>query len=131
MPAIDYTWATGKRKTAIARVRIAKGNGKIIINGREPQDYLQRADLVRHIQKPLEACDARSEYDVFVNVSGGGVRGQAGAIRHGIARALDKSDNKNHSTLKKNGFLTRDPRVVERKKYGRKGARKRFQFSKR
>ncbi len=127
----NYIWATGRRKNAIARVRLRKGTGKIEINKRELTDYFNRRSLQNYIRKPLEVVDVEGKFDVFVNAHGGGVSGQAGAIRHGIARALCKVDEKNRPALKKNGFLTRDPRMVERKKYGKHGARRSTQFSKR
>jgi small subunit ribosomal protein S9 len=123
--------ATGRRKTAVARVRLATGTGKITVNGRPFESYFvvdsQRTDVLR----PLAATETATKFDVRVNVSGGGLVGQAGAVRHGIARALLTVDANLRPTLKSHGFLTRDPRMKERKKYGQPGARKRFQFSKR
>ncbi len=127
----NYIFATGRRKNAVARVRVKKGSGKIEINKRNIEDYLPRKILQMIINQPFEVTDNISKYDVFVNVCGGGISGQAGANRHGISRALCKADGKNRPALKKNGFLTRDPRMVERKKFGRRGARKSTQFSKR
>ena len=122
---------TGKRKTAVARVYLQDGNGKISINNKPLEDYFPSADLKLLILKPLEVTDNVEKIDVFIRVSGGGPSGQAGACLHGISRALSKYDSSNHKTLKENGFLTRDSRMVERKKYGQRGARKKFQFSKR
>jgi small subunit ribosomal protein S9 len=127
----DYKRATGRRKKSIARILMKKGNGKITINGKTPKDYLQRESLEMMINQPLEVTGNETSFDIIVNVIGGGVTGQAGAIRHGISRALINIDSTNRSVLKKNGFLTRDSRMKERKKYGQKAARKKFQFSKR
>ena len=122
---------TGRRKSAVARVRLAAGTGKFTINGRALDHYFvvdaQRVDVLR----PLTATDTTAKFDVRVSVSGGGLTGQAGAVRHGIARALLEADANLRPVLKSNGFLTRDPRMKERKKYGQPGARKRFQYSKR
>jgi small subunit ribosomal protein S9 len=123
--------ATGKRKTAIARVRVALGTGNFQVNGRGLEEYFPREALQMQIRQPLEAVNAVGNYDIFVNLCGGGVGGQAGALRHGIARALEKIDPNLRPTLKRGGFLTRDARKKERKKYGQRGARARFQFSKR
>ncbi len=123
--------ATGKRKTSIARVRVALGTGNFKINGRGLEDYFPREALQMQIRQPLEAVNAVGNYDIFANLSGGGVGGQAGALRHGIARALEKIDPSLRPALKRGGFLTRDARKKERKKYGQRGARARFQFSKR
>jgi len=123
--------ATGRRKTSVARVRLKKGKGSITINKRNLVDYFPRQLHQIMVKQPLETCDAVITFDIFINVKGGGLSGQAGAVRHGIARALILADAKNRSPLKKNGYLTRDPRMIERKKYGKKGARKSFQFSKR
>ena len=127
----NVIFATGRRKTSVARVRIMKGTGKIIVNGKDLNDYFPAGNYVMIVRQPLEAINFKNDQDILVNVYGGGVTGQAGAIRHGIARALDFLDESNHTALKSNKFLTRDPRMVERKKYGQKKARKRFQFSKR
>jgi len=124
-------FATGRRKTSVARVKLIKGKGKIIINRKEIKEYFPAGNYEMIVRQPLEAVNFKNDYDIYVNVYGGGLSGQAGAIRHGIARALDFLDSANHSALKANSFLTRDPRMVERKKFGRKKARKRFQFSKR
>ena len=124
-------YATGKRKNSIARVWMTPGAGKIVINGRTIEDYFGREVLRMIINQPLELVNALGKYDINVLASGGGTSGQAGALRHGISKALLEIDPETRGALKKAGFLTRDPRVVERKKYGRPGARKRFQFSKR
>jgi len=122
---------TGRRKTAVARVRIAPGAGKITINGRALENYfLTESQRILALQA-LTVTETVSKYNVRVNVTGGGPNGQAGAVRHGIARALLQVDAALRPTLKSNGLLTRDPRMKERKKYGQPGARKRFQFSKR
>jgi small subunit ribosomal protein S9 len=123
-------YATGRRKTAVARVWLTAGNGKIMINSRQLGEYFGELQA-QAIKAPLAALTAEADYDVWATVKGGGVNGQAGALRHGIARALVVADEHNRKTLRKLGFLTRDSRMVERKKYGRPGARKRFQFSKR
>jgi len=125
-------WGTGRRKKAVARVRlIPNGTGAIIINGRSIDDYCPSETVKLVIRQPLVLTEKTSAYDVFVNVSGGGYTGQAGAIRHGIARALIVAEPELRSSLKKAGFLTRDPRMKERKKYGLKKARRAPQFSKR
>lgn len=121
----------GRRKTAVARVYLRPGKGNWKINGRTPVDYFPRPLYVQQIQKPLAIGKAESQFDVKVNVRGGGLTGQAGAIQLGLARALVAADEGLRSTLKSEGLLTRDPRMVERKKYGQPKARKRFQFSKR
>lgn len=123
--------STGRRKTAVARVRLAAGSGKIIINGRPLENYFGIEDLRATVMQPLVRTDAATKYDVRVNVTGGGPSGQAGAVRHGIARALLRADAIYRPVLKAEGLLTRDPRMKERKKYGQPGARKRFQYSKR
>jgi small subunit ribosomal protein S9 len=122
---------TGRRKTAVARVRLATGSGKITVNGRAFETYFPTEMLRMVVQQPLVTTDSASKYDVRVNVEGGGPAGQAGAVRHGIARALLEVDTTLRAPLKAAGLLTRDPRMRERKKYGQPGARKRFQFSKR
>ena len=122
---------TGRRKNSLARVRIKAGTGQFKINGRTLDAYFNRETLSMIVKRPLEATDTLSKFDVFANLSGGGVAGQAGALRHGIARALLQYDADLRKILRKGGFLTRDPRMKERKKYGQKGARARFQFSKR
>lgn len=127
----EVTAATGKRKSAIARVRVTPGTGRIIVNGRACDEYFPSASLLKVVRQPLEDTETMSSYDIFANICGGGVSGQAGALRHGIARALEKIDPSRRLTLKQAGYLTRDSRRKERKKYGQKGARARFQFSKR
>ena len=122
---------TGRRKTAVARVRMAIGNGKITVNGRPFETYFPVESMRTHASQPLVLTQMASRYDVRVNVSGGGPNGQAGAIRHGIARALVAADPNLRPMLRADGLMTRDPRMRERKKYGQPGARKRFQFSKR
>ena len=122
---------TGRRKTAVARVRIASGSGKVTVNGRPLENYFVVDTQRMLLLQPLTATDSLSKYDVRVNVTGGGPNGQAGAVRHGIARALIEADANLRPTLKAQGLLTRDPRMKERKKYGQPGARKRFQYSKR
>jgi small subunit ribosomal protein S9 len=121
----------GRRKTSVARVYLQQGGGKVTINGRELADYFPNKVHAYICEQPLDVTDNRGKYDINITVSGGGLSGQAGAIRHGLARALVTLDETNTASLKSNGFLTRDPRMVERKKYGQPGARKKFQFSKR
>ena len=123
--------ATGRRKRSRARVRLKKGDGKFAVNGRTLEEYFARETSTMIIKQPFEATETLGKFDVFANVSGGGTTGQAGALRHGIARALLAYDPDLTPALRKGGFLTRDPRMKERKKYGQKGARARFQFSKR
>ena len=133
-PKIDElgrAYATGKRKTAIARVWIKPGSGRITVNKKDHTEYFGRAVLQMIIKQPLEAAERNDQFDVYCTVTGSGPSGQAGAVRHGIAKALTYYEPSLRSTLKKGGFLTRDSRVVERKKYGRKKARRSFQFSKR
>jgi small subunit ribosomal protein S9 len=122
---------TGRRKSSVARVRLVPGSGKIVINNRGIEDYIPFEALRMVVNQPLVATETVGSYDVLVNVSGGGYTGQAGAIRHGIARALLQVDPEYRPTLKRAGLLTRDPRMKERKKYGLKGARRAPQFSKR
>jgi small subunit ribosomal protein S9 len=124
-------YATGKRKDAVARVWIKPGAGKIVINEREIETYFARPVLRMMIQQPIVAANRAGQYDVICTVSGGGLSGQAGAVRHGISKALTNFEPDLRSVLKRGGFLTRDSRVVERKKYGRAKARRSFQFSKR
>ena len=124
-------WGTGRRKKAVARVRLVSGKGAIIVNKRELDTYFGLDTLKNIVRQPLELTETLGKYDVLVNVQGGGFTGQAGAIRHGIARALTKADESLRPALKKAGFLTRDPRMKERKKYGLKAARRAPQFSKR
>lgn len=123
--------ATGRRKTAVARVRLCTGSGKITINGRSVENYFAIEDQRAIIIQPLVRTENQSKFDIRINVSGGGLSGQADAVRHGIARALLLADANLRPALKSAGYLTRDPRTKERKKYGQPGARKRFQFSKR
>lgn len=123
--------AVGRRKEAIARVYIRPGEGKTTINGRDIADYLGRATLVLQVREPLEVTESTESYDIQATVTGGGITGQAGAVRLGIARALVRLDERFHGMLKSKGLLTRDPRMKERKKYGLAGRRKGFQFSKR
>lgn len=129
--AVDQAIGTGRRKTAVARVYLRPGSGKITINDRDAADYFETKTHLYVVKQPLAVTDAETKYDILISVAGGGKSGQAGAIRHGIARALVREDETNLRPLRANGFLTRDPRMVERKKYGQPGARKKFQFSKR
>jgi small subunit ribosomal protein S9 len=124
-------YATGKRKSAIARVYMKAGSGNIVVNKRSYEEYFTRPSLKMIIRQPFEITGKSGQFDLYVNVSGGGVAGQAGAVKHGISKALLEYDVQLRPILKKAGFLTRDARIVERKKYGQPGARKRFQFSKR
>ena len=130
MATVQYM-ATGRRKTSVARVRLIPGTGKIVINKRDIDDYFDYDTLKVIVREPLVVTDTLGKYDVVVNVHGGGFTGQAGAIRHGIARALVEINEEYKPVLRKAGFLTRDPRMKERKKYGLKKARKAPQFSKR
>lgn len=129
--AAEKFYGTGRRKSSVARVYLAPGKGKITVNKRDIDEYFGLETLKTIVRQPLVATDTLNKYDVLVNVRGGGTSGQAGAIRHGIARALLKVDGDFRPTLKKQGFLTRDPRMKERKKYGLKAARRAPQFSKR
>ncbi|MBR4718805.1 MAG: 30S ribosomal protein S9 [Lachnospiraceae bacterium] len=129
--AVERYYGTGRRKKAIARVYLMPGKGNITINKRPIDEYLGMETLKTIVRQPLVATDNVNKFDVLVNVKGGGFTGQAGAIRHGIARALVKADAEYRPTLKAAGYLTRDPRMKERKKYGLKGARRAPQFSKR
>ena len=124
-------YATGKRKRAIAKVWIESGSGKITVNSKEVKDYFMRDSLVMNVKQPLNCTSTAESYDIDATVLGGGLSGQAGAFRLGVSRALLEADSAHRAALKREGFLTRDARVVERKKPGRPGARKRFQFSKR
>lgn len=128
---IQEILATGRRKSASASVRLRPGTGKIVINKKDIREYLPTEALVGFVNQPIVAADATGKFDIFANIKGGGMVGQAGALRHGIARALVKNDEDVKSVLKSSGMLTRDSRVKERKKPGQPGARKRFQFSKR
>lgn len=130
MAKVEFN-AVGRRKKAVARVRLVAGEGKIIINKREIDDYFGLETLKMTVRQPLALTNAGGSFDILVNVCGGGLTGQAGAIRHGISRALCKADPELRGALKKAGFLTRDPRMKERKKYGLKAARRAPQFSKR
>ncbi len=124
-------YGTGRRKTSTARVYLRPGSGRIIANGRPIHEHIPREILVMDLRRPLEICEVNDQFDVYVNVAGGGTTGQAGAIRLGISRALLQVNPEFRGRLKPLGFLTRDARKVERKKYGRAGARRSFQFSKR
>lgn len=121
---------TGRRKTAVARVFLREGSGKIVVNGKDVKEYFSD-EQVQVLRQPLQATASENKYDILINVCGGGMNGQAAACLHGISRALTQYDPDARTTLKANGYLTRDSRMVERKKYGQKGARRRFQFSKR
>jgi len=131
MAEVERIYATGRRKNAVARVWIWPGSGQFKVNGRTLDEYFGRETSRMIIRQPFEITERVDRYDVLVNVSGGGLSGQAGAIRHGLARALNSGEPELRPVLKKAGFLTRDAREVERKKYGQRGARARFQFSKR
>ena len=133
-PTVDKlgrSYATGKRKNAVARVWLKSGTGKVSINGKESNKYFSRPVLNMLVNQPLELTKRKLDTDVMITVSGGGLSGQAGAVRHGISKALSLFDPNLRSTLKTEGLLTRDSRIVERKKYGRRKARRRYQFSKR
>lgn len=128
----NETWTTGRRKEAVARVRIKEGTGNIIVNDRTLDQYFGGREVAKMVLKqPLQLVEADGKFDISINVKGGGLSGQAGAIRHGIARALAERVPDMRTPLKRAGMLTRDARAVERKKYGQPGARRRFQFSKR
>lgn len=129
--AEDFLYGTGRRKTSVARVRLVAGSGRVIVNGRELEDYFPRPVLQMQVRSPLVLTKTEGQYDVLVNVYGGGATGQAGAVRHGIARALLDADQEFRIPLKRAGYLTRDPRAKERHKYGLRGARRAPQFSKR
>ncbi|MFH6784635.1 MULTISPECIES: 30S ribosomal protein S9 [Methylobacterium] len=131
LDSLGRAYATGKRKDAIARVWIKPGAGKITVNDRPVDTYFARPVLRMILQQPLQVANRVDQYDIVVTVAGGGLSGQAGAVRHGLSKALTYYEPELRSPLKREGFLTRDPRVVERKKYGRKKARRSFQFSKR
>ncbi|HUY40832.1 MAG TPA: 30S ribosomal protein S9 [Candidatus Dormibacteraeota bacterium] len=131
MNPADVSQGTGRRKRAVARVKITLGQGVITINKRSIDDYFPRPQLQQIVRQPLEATQSVARFDIDVKTQGGGMTGQAGAVRHGIARALLEMDETLKETLRSNGFLTRDSREKESKKYGRKRARKRFQYSKR
>ena len=124
-------YGTGRRKDAVARVWIKPGTGKVTVNGRDQEIYFARPVLRMLLKQPFEVCDRTNQFDVICTVKGGGLSGQAGAVRHGLSRALENYEPGLRPALKAHGFLTRDSRVVERKKYGKAGARRSFQFSKR
>jgi len=126
-----FTWGTGRRKTAVARVRLRSGEGEFKVNGKRFDEYFPTAAMRVLAHGPLKATDVGKRFDIFVNVHGGGPLGQAGAVRLGVARALTKVDDTLEPALRDGGFLTRDARMKERKKYGQRGARRKFQFSKR
>ena len=129
--AKPYFYGTGRRKSSVARVRLYPGSGKITINGRDAEDYFGLETLKLIINQPFGVTGTEGKFDIVANVRGGGISGQAGAIRHGVSRALLLADDSYRTLLKKAGFLTRDPRMKERKKYGLKAARRASQFSKR
>ena len=130
MAKVEYL-GTGRRKHSVARVRLVPGEGNVTVNGRDMREYLPYESLILDLNQPFAVTETEGNYDVLVNVHGGGFTGQAGAIRHGISRALINADEELRPMLKKAGYLTRDPRMKERKKYGLKGARRAPQFSKR
>jgi len=130
-PKGGYWWGTGRRKSSVARVRIKPGGGKLVVNKKELKEYFVREQDRKAVLAPLVTVDAQKSFDIFINVKGGGTTGQAGASLLGIARALKKYDEHYVQALRDGGHLTRDPRMVERKKPGQRGARRRFQFSKR
>ena len=129
--ATNLSLGTGRRKTAVARVYLREGNGDIIVNGKDLDSYFSNAILSIIVKQPFEVTSTSGKYNIFIRVNGGGLSGQAGACKHGIARALVALYESNRPSLHANGYLTRDPRMVERKKYGQRGARRKFQFSKR
>jgi small subunit ribosomal protein S9 len=131
MAGKSYIWGLGRRKTSVARVRLAPGSGQIVINDRNLDEYIKVERLRGLLLKPLEVSETKGRFDVFVNATGGGITGQVGAVVLGISRALIKAEPASESNLRKHGLLTRDSRMVERKKYGRHGARRGCQFSKR
>jgi small subunit ribosomal protein S9 len=131
MAVLERSYGTGRRKTSVARVWIKSGSGRIVVNRRSFESYFPRETLRMIIAQPFQVTGTDGQFDVAVNVGGGGPTGQAGAVRHGIARALVRHDDKLRLPLKKAGLLTRDPRMRERKKYGQPGARQKFQYSKR
>jgi len=130
-PKYGYWWGTGRRKSSVARVRIKPGAGRMLINKKGLDDYFKRHQDRIAVKGPLKAVEGENSFDVFINVTGGGTTGQAGAAVLGIARALKNYNDTYTQPLREGGYLTRDPRMVERKKYGQRGARRRFQFSKR
>ena len=131
MAAKKFTWGMGRRKTAVARVRICDGTGAITVNGKEYEEYFPTIDMRNLVLGPMRATETADKFDVYCNVRGGGPLGQAGAVRLGIARALKIEEETRDVALREGGFLTRDARMKERKKYGQAGARRKFQFSKR
>lgn len=131
MAVLDRFYGTGRRKTSVARVWLRPGTGRFVVNRRAFEDYFPRETLRMIIAQPFQVTNTADQFDAFVNVGGGGPSGQAGAVRHGIARALVEFDDKLRQPLKQAGLLTRDPRMRERKKYGQPGARQKFQYSKR
>jgi small subunit ribosomal protein S9 len=131
LPEAQVFAATGRRKSSIARVRLTLGGGALLVNGKPMEEYFPRETLQILVKQPLEVSNATGRFDVHAQVNGGGIAGQAGALRHGISRALEKFDATLRPPLKRAGLLTRDAREKERKKYGQRGARARFQFSKR
>lgn len=131
MAVLDRFYGTGRRKTSVARVWIKAGGGRVVVNRRPFEDYFPRETLRMIIAQPFHVTNTMGQFDVFATVEGGGPTGQAGAVRHGLARALARFDDKLRQPLKKAGLITRDPRMRERKKYGQPGARQKFQYSKR
>lgn len=131
MAGKSYIWGLGRRKTSVARVRLAPGSGQIVINDKKLDEYIKVERLRGLLQKPLEVSETSGRFDIFVNATGGGITGQVGACVLGISRALIKAEPASEANLRKHGLLTRDSRMVERKKYGRRGARRGCQFSKR
>ncbi len=131
MTAQNVIWATGRRKRAIARVRLLTGNGEIEVNKKPLDEYFDRPTLKMIVRQPIQAANIGNKFNIIATVEGGGKSGQAGALRHGISRAIALTSEELRVLLRKKGFLTRDPRKKERKKYGQKGARKRFQWTKR
>ena len=131
MAVLDRFYGTGRRKTSVARVWIKPGSGRFLVNRRPFEDYFPRETLRMIILQPLQVTNTAGQFDVVIRVGGGGPTGQAGAVRHGLARAIARFDDKLRLPLKKAGLLTRDPRARERKKYGQPGARQKFQYSKR
>lgn len=128
---VNLAQGTGRRKTATARVYLREGNGNIVVNDRALDDYFKDSLCIYQVKQPLNVTETLTKFDIVITVCGGGASGQAGACRHGISRALVAYDESYKAVLHENGFMTRDPRMVERKKYGQRGARRRFQFSKR
>ena len=129
--AVSYNYGTGRRKEAVARVFIKPGSGNIVVNGKPLDEFFSRETGRMIVRQPLSLLEVENRFDIMVNVDGGGESGQAGAVRHGLSKALTYFEPELRTVLKKEGFLTRDPRVVERKKYGKAKARRSFQFSKR